>query len=115
MANTEDQEKARIEAKKDEIAAKHDIPRKKVHRFAAGGAEVFFRSPTRAAWKRFGQSSALPAQRMEALEVLAIDCLLDPDHKAFAALLEDKPALGMVFGDELVGLAGAAEVVEKNA
>jgi hypothetical protein len=53
-------------------------------------------------------------RRIDAVETLVRDCLLEPSAKEFEEMLEAFPALGMVFGDAVADLAGAALSVEKN-
>lgn len=87
----------------------------KVHHLKAGEYEILVRSPGRAQWRRFMQTSAVPERRADAIEMLARDCLLEPSAKDFDALLEERPALGLIFGEEVANIAGIGLAVEKNA
>jgi hypothetical protein len=104
-----------VEARLVELAAKHNVPREKVHQLTAGKFVIVVREPARMVWRRFIESvSADPKNRPTALETMVRDCLLDPDRKAFEAMLDDKPALGMIFGGEVADLAGDGLVAAKN-
>jgi hypothetical protein len=80
-----------------------------------GKYTIVVRRPGRAQWKRFRHMIADPAKRADALETLVRDCMLYPDRQAFEAMLEERPALAEVFGDEVGELAGSGLEVEKNA
>lgn len=58
-----------------------------------GGWEVVFRKPRRAEFKQFRARAHNPAQKAEAQEILARQCVVYPSREAFDALLEDYPAI----------------------
>ena len=71
--------------------------------------EVVFRKPTRLEYKAFRKSAHKAEQAADAQEVLARACVVDPDRKAFDALLEDYPAIAEAASEafkEIVGLVG---------
>jgi hypothetical protein len=59
----------------------------------SGAWEVVFRKPTRAEFKQFRSRAHNPAQKAEAQEILARQCVVFPSREAFDALLEDYPAI----------------------
>jgi hypothetical protein len=78
------------------------------------GETVAVVSPNRVKWKAFRKMMAKEDTRADALEQFLRNCAVWPDAAGITAMLERKPALAEVFGEELVGLAGGAEEVEKN-
>jgi hypothetical protein len=55
--------------------------------------ECVFRKPKRAEFKQFRARAHNPAQRADAQEQLARQCVVHPSKEAFDALLEDYPAI----------------------
>jgi hypothetical protein len=100
-----------IDTKKlDELKVEH--PRAVA--FTAGGVTVVAVPPSRVQWRRFKACIRDEQKRVDAFEVLLRDCAIYPDKAGIEAMLEERPALAEVFGDEIAGLAGAGLEVEKN-
>jgi hypothetical protein len=81
----------------------------------AAGHDVVVKRPSRLEWRRFLEAAADASKRARAVETLFLAAVVHPDKKAVAEILEARPALAERFGDEVAKLAGAEEVVEKNA
>lgn len=94
------------------------LGKEKVHLLRAGKDgqyEVLVRDPSRPAFRRFLATSGFPDRRGDALEQLVRDCLLEPEPKALESMLDERPALGGVFGEKLCEFAGIGLEVEGNA
>lgn len=80
------------------------------------GHQIFVNRPGRKEWKRFVQAVEVPGKRMDALEQLVQDCRVFPEKAALDAMLDSRPALGGIFGQRcltLAGLVGEAEVKKR--
>ena len=80
------------------------------------GHQVFVKRPGRKEWKRFQQGAEQPGKRLDAYEQLLQDCRVFPAKAELDAMLESRPALGMLFGSrcvDLAGMVGEAEVKKR--
>jgi len=81
--------------------------------FAASGAQVILRPMTRDEYDKLTMKLSRARNKDESLSLpmanAVRESLVFPSVEAFNALLEQKPALAMVFGEKLVAMAGAEE------
>lgn len=81
---------------------------------SADGDTVVVAPPSRAQWRRFKSMASDDRKRPDALEMILRDCLMHPAAPAFESMLDMRPALIEVFGEQVLELAGAGLEVEKN-
>lgn len=67
--------------------------------------EIVIKRPSRGEYKRFRTMLFDDAQKADAVETLAKNCVVYPEN--FAALLEDRPALADLVGGKAAEFAGA--------
>lgn len=70
--------------------------------------ECVFRKPTRSEYKRFRAMAVNDAQKPEAQEWLAVQCVVYPTREGFDDLLNDYPAIPEGAAGELIALTGMA-------
>lgn len=100
-----------VKAKAEEIEARVG---RKVFVYEACERFFFVTRPSRAVWQRFRDAVSDPDRRSSGTERLVRDCVVDPDPKAFAALLDELPGLPEALAKPISELAGAVAVVEKK-
>ena len=77
-----------------------------LHKLEASEVSIVARPPTNAEYRRFRAKTADERTRPDALEELALSCLIHPSRAEFEKILQRKPALADVFGAKLLEIAG---------
>ena len=93
----------------EELKEKHGA---NLHIVTAQGVEVVVKVPSKAAYRRFRQSSRDEKRRDDATETLLRDCVVYPDAQTLNSEIEKRPAIVDTFAAEVLELAGLVKEAE---
>jgi hypothetical protein len=68
----------------------------------AGPVRAIARRPARDVYRKFRAERADPAKRANSVEALFLACLIYPTAKEFDRVLDEHPAIGDLFGSQLL-------------
>lgn len=74
--------------------------------------EIFVKKPSRAEYKRFRAMLVNVEEKADALETLALACVIHPEPADFKKMLNDRPALADKVGGQLSDFCGGGGEAE---